>query len=516
MIDYDVAIIGCGPAGLGAGIYTGRAGLKTVVIGLPEKSQAQMAHGIENYFGFPEGVDGGVLVSKGIIHCTKFGVKFIKEEVVSAQQDGKTFHIKTSGGQEVKCKSMVIATGTPIKLSGILNEESLTGKGVHYCVSCDGPIYKTKKFAVVGNGNHAAEDAIEALSYTKDITIIANSNKFEFSDAYDKEITKWKIKTVLGDVKEFKAGKFLEGVIMSDGTEMKFDCVFMACGTAGALDFAANLGLQIEKNVLVVDENNMTSTEGIFAAGNCTGRCRQIAKNVGDGCNAGVSVIRYLRSKDVYMDYAHNNAGITVTKNEVKIEPVKEKKEAVSESIVPDEKNIIKNVKPAEVRATIPIPPKKKIRIGWFSFSCCEDSTIVFTEILNDYWDKWKGIIEVAHARVLKSKNDMSNLDIAFVEGAISNPKQEEEVKKIRENSKKVIAIGSCAVTGMPSGQRNEFDEERKREIAPIVEMFKYNPNVKKLSDVIKVDDSVPGCPMSEAGFIAAVDKYAKEFGLGA
>ena len=486
MEEYEVAIIGCGPAGLSAGIYCGRAQLKTGVKGIPEKSQGQLAKHIENYFGFPEGVDGGVLISKGIIHCTKFGVKFVKEEVVSATEVGdsaKKFIIKTSS-TELSAKSMIIATGTPIRMS-VTNEEKLIGKGVHYCVSCDGPMYKNKKIAIIGNGNHAAEDAIEALSYTKDVVIIANSTKFDFSDAYDKELTKWQIRTVLGKVREFHTEKWLESLVMEDGTELKFDGVFMACGSAGALDFAANLGLELKDNILVVDESGMTSIPGVFAAGNCAGRCRQIAKNVGDGCNAGTSVIRYLRSKDAYMDYGHRD-DTTIAKNEI-------------------------------VPAAVQIPaPHKKLRIGWFSFSCCEDSTIVFTEMLNDYYDKLKDLVDIAHARVLKSKNDMTDLDIAFVEGAISNDRMAEELKKIRANSKKLVAIGACAVSGMPSGQRNEFDEERKREIEPIVRTFDYSKDVRSLNKIVTVDDNVPGCPMSEAGFLAVLNRQIKEFGIDA
>ncbi|HEY4492814.1 MAG TPA: FAD-dependent oxidoreductase, partial [Acidobacteriota bacterium] len=382
-------------------------------------------------------------------------------------------------------------------MSGIGNEEKLIGKGVHYCVSCDGPMYKNKKIAIIGNSNHAAEDAVEALSYTKDVTIIANSDKFEFSDAFDKELTKWQIKTLLGKIKEFKDGKWFESVIMSDGSEAKFNGVFMACGSAGALDFAASIGLEIKDNTLVIDDNNMTSVPGVFAAGNCAGRCRQIAKNVGDGCNAGTSVIRYLRSRDLYMDYGHMTD--VITKDEVKIEPVKIETNAAKEEIVPSAVEIMAADK-----------PKKKLRVGWFSFSCCEDSTIVFTEMLNDYYDKLSSVIDIRHARVLRSKNDMTDLDIAFVEGAISNAKQEEEVKKIRANSKKVIAIGSCAVTGMPSGQRNNFDEERKREVDPIIKMFAYGEKVKILKEVIQVDGSVPGCPMTESGFIAELNRQLK------
>jgi thioredoxin reductase (NADPH) len=458
--------------------------------------------------GFPDGIAGPMLINKGIIQCMKFGVRFVKEEVVSAQQD-KQFMIKTNMGKQFNARAMIIAAGTPIKLS-VVNEDKLMGRGVHYCVNCDGPLYKGKKVAVIGNGDHAAETAMEALSYTKDITIIANSNRFEFSDAYHNELTKCQIKTILSKVREFKAGNTLESIVMEDGTELRFSGVFMASGVAGALDFAANLGLEIQNNMLVVDADNKTNLAGVFAAGNCAGKCRQIAKNAGDGCNAGLSAIKYLRSTETYTDYAHHTEGITITKDAVRIEPIK--KEIIKDEIIEERK-----VEPLfEEPVTKPRVIGKKLRIGWFSFSCCEDSTIVFTEILNDYYDKMKDVIDIRHARVLKSRNDMTDLDVAFVEGAISNPKHEEEVRKIRANCKKLVAVGSCACTGMPSGQRNEFDENRKREIDPIVKAFSYNTKVKPLREVVQVDDQVPGCPMMEASFLAVLNKTLKEFGIDA
>jgi len=104
---------------------------------------------------------------------------------------------------------------------------------------------------------------------------------------------------------------------------------------------------------------------------------------------------------------------------------------------------------------------KKKMAIGWFSFTCCEDSTILFTELLNDHFDEWKKVVDFQHVRALKTNNKLENLDVAFIEGAVSSPTQEEEVKKIRDNSKYVVAIGSCACTGMPSASRNDFGEEQ-------------------------------------------------------
>src|SRR3989338_10875214 len=124
---------------------------------------------------------------------------------------------------------------------------------------------------------------------------------------------------------------------------------------------------------------------------------------------------------------------------------------------------------------------KKKLRVGWFSFSCCEDSTIVFTELLNDHWKDWKDKIELVHALVLRRKNELKDLDIAFVEGAIASKDQEDKLKKIRANAKKLISIGSCACTGMPSSQRNWFDEDRQNEIQNLLIRFKYADKVKSL-----------------------------------
>ena len=107
---------------------------------------------------------------------------------------------------------------------------------------------------------------------------------------------------------------------------------------------------------------------------------------------------------------------------------------------------------------------KKKLRVGWFSFSCCEDSTIIFTELLNDYWKSWKDKIEIVNALVLQKRSTLKNLDIAFVEGAITADTQEKKLKEIRDNTKKLVAIGSRAGTGMPSSQRNTLYEATKEE----------------------------------------------------
>ncbi|MFH1955761.1 MAG: hypothetical protein ABIJ36_02520 [Patescibacteria group bacterium] len=158
---------------------------------------------------------------------------------------------------------------------------------------------------------------------------------------------------------------------------------------------------------------------------------------------------------------------------------------------------------------------RKKLVVGWFSFTCSEDSTIIFTELLNDHFDEWKKVVEFRHLKVLKTKNSLKDLDVAFIEGAISSKKQEEEVKKIRENAKYVVAVGACACTGMPSSSRNEFaDKEIDEKVQWYLNHFDYSAKVKRLDEVIAVDDKVPGCPMNVKTFMEILEKYLKVFGI--
>lgn len=156
--------------------------------------------------------------------------------------------------------------------------------------------------------------------------------------------------------------------------------------------------------------------------------------------------------------------------------------------------------------------PVHKIKVGWFSFSCCEDNTVVFTELLNDHWKEWKHLFDFRHARALKSNNIFDEFDISFIEGAIASEEHAEKVRQIREKSKKVVAVGACAVVGMPAAQRNTFNEEQKKEIEFLIARFAALPKVLKVSDVVKVDAEVGGCPMDPNQFLAAVTKLVLEF----
>lgn len=297
---YDVIIIGCGPAGLSAAIYTARSQLKTLVLGSKEESMLWKAHFIQNYFGVE--LEGKDMLEKGIDQAKKLGSELVEAEVVSARGKDNSFTVTTSDNKEYETKTIIIATGTACEPAGIKNEKELVGKGVSYCAICDGFFYKGKKIAVVGNGNYAAHEAIELLSFTKDITVFSQGKEWEMSPEFKKALEKKKVKLRKEKIHEFTGDKALKSILI-DGKEEQFDGVFIAMGTASALNFAQKLGIKIENNAIVIDRNGNTNVKGVFAAGNCTGCYPQVAVDVGEGAAAGLSAIKLVKGKKMHIDY---------------------------------------------------------------------------------------------------------------------------------------------------------------------------------------------------------------------
>lgn len=185
--------------------------------------------------------------------------------------------------------------------------------------------------------------------------------------------------------------------------------------------------------------------------------------------------------------------------------------------LVPQKAAVTVAAGPAQAPSARPAPvavmpkPQKKIRIGWFSFSCCEDSTVIFTELMNEHWQEWKKTIDFRHARVLQKNNVLDEMDIAFIEGAIASEEQAEKVRKIRALSKRLVAVGACAVQALPAGQRNMFSEEQKKTVAFLLERFRAAGKVRRVADVVKVDCEVPGCPMDPKDFMNKLGNLIKE-----
>lgn len=152
-----------------------------------------------------------------------------------------------------------------------------------------------------------------------------------------------------------------------------------------------------------------------------------------------------------------------------------------------------------------------KIKIGVFSLTCDEGCSVNFLEILNKKYFEWKDFIEFVNFRLVKTEKDIREMDIAFVEGVISTKKDLEKIKKIREKCKKLVLLGSCAISGIPSNIRNYFDEERNKEIEEILKKFDFLDRCYLIKEVVKVDYEIPGCPIDENKLINYIDNLIVE-----
>jgi coenzyme F420-reducing hydrogenase gamma subunit len=150
------------------------------------------------------------------------------------------------------------------------------------------------------------------------------------------------------------------------------------------------------------------------------------------------------------------------------------------------------------------------IKAGFFSFTCCEGCVVTFLEVLNKRYEEYMKKIKIENLRALKSQDKVKKLDIAFVEGAISTKSEIRKLKEIRKKSKKLVALGSGAVNGYPSNQRNKFDAKKKKEIKKLVEKLHQIKEISPLKKFVKVDDNVPGCPVDEQVLMKKIDGYLK------
>lgn len=288
---FDVIIIGKGPAGLSAALYTVRAGLRTLVIG-QEKSSLIKADRVENYFGFAEPVSGKYLLEQGEKQARRLGVKFEDSEVLAIEK-GEFYDIYTQN-QNYSCKTLLLATGQKNAKVRIERLNEFEGIGVSYCTTCDGFFYRGLKVGVVGFKDYAIHEAMELEPITKDITIFTNGNELELSEKYKKIALDFKINTQA--IKAIDGKDAIERIIFDNNTSENIDGLFIAYESASSIDFAKKLGVITNKNSIAVDENQETNIKGLFAAGDCTGGLKQVSTAVGQGAVAGKQMIEYARS----------------------------------------------------------------------------------------------------------------------------------------------------------------------------------------------------------------------------
>ena len=284
---YDVIIVGAGPAGISASLYTIRRNLKTLII-YKEKSALEKSTKIENYYGFENGINGEELYKIGIRQAQNIGAEVIKDEVTNIKIDylnekEYTFKVETLNN-EFKAKSVILATGNKKNKPNIKNMDKYEGKGISYCAICDGFFYRNKNVAVIGNGDYAIAEAKDLKNIAKSITILTNGRQAPEYRAENININTKKIDQIEGENK-------VEEIDFVDNTKMKIDGIFIAQGVAGSTEFAKKIGAKINNDKIVVDENMETSIKGLFACGDCTGGLYQVSKAVYDGTKAGLAVL---------------------------------------------------------------------------------------------------------------------------------------------------------------------------------------------------------------------------------
>ncbi len=286
MKNFDLVIIGGGPAGISAALYAKRAGVSVCVIHSGGGS-LQKAEKIDNYYGFSGPVNGAKLYLDGIEQAQTLGIEVAEDEVVGISYMG-AYQVKGKA-DEYDAKALLIATGSKRTTPNVRNFTEFEGKGVSYCAVCDGFFYRGKSVAVLGNGDYALAEAEELKNIAAGVTILTNGGK-TLADFGDFTVIADKIISLKGDER-------LGEVEFENGTSLPVSGLFVAIGVAGATDFAKKLGAVTKGAYIAVDESGRTNLPGLFAAGDCTGGLLQISAAVSKGASAGLAAVEFLRKK---------------------------------------------------------------------------------------------------------------------------------------------------------------------------------------------------------------------------
>jgi len=296
---YDIIIIGCGPAGMTSAIYAARANKKVLVLE-KETIGGQMASSplIENYPGY-NAIEGSVLANNMFEQLSKFNVDVEIEEVIKIE-DGKVKKVITDSNT-YEAKSIIVATGSKYRLLGLDNEENLIGKGIHFCVACDGAFYKDKTVAVIGGGNSAVINAITLSDICKKVYLIQNLDKLTAENVLvDKlyninnveVILNSKVVSIIGDDE-------LNSINIKTNDEdknIKLDGMFISIGLDPQSNIVKDL-LNINKYGYIESVDGVTNIDGIFVAGDCRDKkIRQVTVATSDGTIAAIAAINYLES----------------------------------------------------------------------------------------------------------------------------------------------------------------------------------------------------------------------------
>ena len=291
---YDVVILGVGPAGLQAAVHAGRRKASVLLLGSARKSSLFTAH-IENYFSLFN-ISGEEMLKRGTAQARQFGAEILEESVISIAPAEDIFKVTTEGGRAVAAKSIIFATGSKRNTLGVKGEKDLLGRGVSYCVDCDGHFFRGQDVCVVGNESAAADGALTLMKIAGSVHLVCD--RLEAAENLREEVyvsgavihEGVRVETIHGE-------EAVEGVSLSDGRRIEVQGVFIELGAKGVLELALNLGVALDSEMKYIQTNKQQETNiaGIYAAGDICGMPWQMAKAVGEGCVAGMGAAAYAK-----------------------------------------------------------------------------------------------------------------------------------------------------------------------------------------------------------------------------
>ncbi len=304
---YDVTIIGSGPAGLTSAIYARRAELATLVVsGAQPGGQLTITSAVDNYPGFPEGIEGPELMERIRAQAAKFGVEFDLGEVTAVDFETKPFKIAI-GKRNVETRAVIIATGSACRWLGLESETKLRGKGVSACATCDGFFFTGKHVAVLGGGDAAIEEATFLTRFASRVTVVHRREELRASKAMQKRALdnpkidfEWNstVEDVLDPAKNKVTALVLKNVKTGETKELPVDGVFVAIGHEPATGLFKGK-VELDAKGYVVTRGTRTSVAGVFAAGDVQDpRYRQAISAAGSGCQAAIEALKFIAGED--------------------------------------------------------------------------------------------------------------------------------------------------------------------------------------------------------------------------
>lgn len=297
---YDLVIIGGGPAGLTSAVYAGRSNLSVLVIEKENTGSLYMAHQVDNYPGFPEGITGKDLQNLMKKQAEKFGAEFMNAVFLGLDIYSEPKVVKTDK-INVRAKAVIIAGGTG-KFGGkkIKGEKEFLGKGVSYCATCDGAFTRNMTVSLFGNGEEIAEEALFLTKYSKEILIFTKEDELMCRPELLENLKgNEKVKIIANaEIQELKGSEYLDYAVVKVNDEIKeyrVQYAFMYLGTKNSMELYGEFAQLDEEGYIVTDEFMKTRTEGVFAAGDVRSKkVRQVTTAVNDGTIAGMEVIKFL------------------------------------------------------------------------------------------------------------------------------------------------------------------------------------------------------------------------------